>query len=212
MGATNGRSTIEDDVSAALRRAVGFAGLFALTAVAAIACTARTPQRVAGIATDRLIAQEALWQAEANGAPAIAFPSTLLARRKDPKVAAVLAEVQHELTADRAAAATRRNAVLQRMDEVRAERDLRESQRAVLSMKIDQAYAMAQDHGPGGATPAFKQNLMLLKIQAAKANGDAAQASRELNALSNRMMTLANAERARAATRLATVRDQMRGG
>lgn len=212
MEATSGHSTIEDDVSAALRRAVGFAGLFALTAVAAIACTARTPQPVAGIATDRLVAQEALWQAEANGAPAIAFPSALLARRKDPKVAAVLAEVQHQLGADRAAAAARRNAVLHRMDEVRAERDLRESQRAVLAMKIDQAYAMAQAQGPTGTTPAFTQNLTLMKIQAAKTNGDVAMASRELNALGNRMMTLANAERARAAVRLETVRGQLRGG
>jgi hypothetical protein len=97
------------------------------------------------------------------------------------------------------------------MDAVRAERDQRESQRAVLSMKIDQAHAIAQAQGAAD-TPGFRQELLLLKIQSAKTNGDIAMASRELNALSSRMMTLANAERARAAVRLETVRGQLRGG
>jgi len=212
MKVSSGHSTIEDDVSAALRRAVGFAGLFGLTAIAAVACTARAPQPAAGIATDRLIAQEALWQAEASGAPTITFPAGLVTRRNDPQVASVLADAQRQLVADRAAAAARRNKVLQRIVEVRADRDLRESQRAVLSLKIDQAYARAQQSGIAPSAPDFQQTLMPLKIQVAKVNGDAALASRELNALGNRMTTLADAEHSRAIAHLSAVRDQLRGG
>ncbi|MEH3123086.1 MAG: hypothetical protein PGN16_14105 [Sphingomonas phyllosphaerae] len=212
MEATSGRSTIEDDVSAALRRAFGFAGLFALTAVAAIACTARTPQPVAGIATDRLMAQEAMWQAEANDAQAIAFPPALLARRKDPKVAAVLADVQQQLTADRAASAARRTLVIRQIDEARAQRDLYESQRTVLSMKMDQAYAMMQQRGADRTSAASSHELTLLKAEAAKANGEVVLATRKLNALSERMLTLANADRKRATAHLEQVRSQLRGG
>lgn len=209
MEAMSRRSTIEDDISAALRRAVAFSGLFAMTAVAAIACT---PQPMAGIATDRLLAQEALWQAEANHASAIAFPSTLLARHKDPKVAAILAEVQKQLSVDRATSEARRNAVIRQIDEARAERDLHESQRTVLSVKIDQVYARQQQRSGEGMTPDRKQELMNLKIQAAKASGDAILASRKLKALTDRMVTLADAEQARANTRLESVRSQLRGG
>ncbi|VXC84984.1 hypothetical protein [Sphingomonas sp. 8AM] len=203
------RASIEDDVSAALRRAFGFAGLFGLTAVAAIACTARNPQPVTGIAADRLAAQEALWQAEVSGTPAIAFPAPLLARRADPKVAGLLAGAQHQLAADRTAAAARRTVVLNRMAQVRADRDLHESQRTVLSLKIEQAYGMAQQRRDD---PALQREVMALKIQAAKANGDIALANREMNVLNDRMMSLANAEHARAEGRLAAVREQLRGG
>ncbi|GAA4222827.1 hypothetical protein GCM10022253_32210 [Sphingomonas endophytica] len=212
MEASSGRTTVEDDVSAALRRAFGFAGLFGLTALAAIACTARTPQPVSGLAADRLMAQEALWRTEASGAPTIAFPAALLGRRADPKIAALLGEAQHQLAADRAAAAARRAAVLQRIAEVRADRDLRESQSAVLSLKISQTYARAQQRGPATDQAALRHDLLLLRIQAAKATGDAALASRELKALDGRMMTLAKAEHARAKQRLTAVRDQLRGG
>lgn len=209
MEAMSRRTTVEEDVSAALRRAIGFAGLFGLTAVAAIACTARNPQPVSGVAADRLMAQEALWQAEVNGAPAIAFPAPLLARRADPKIAAILAEAQHQLAADRTAAAARRHVVLQRMDEVRADRDLHESQRVVLSLKIEQAYLKAQQRG----TEAGQQpEVMALKVQAAKANGDIALANREMNVLNDRMMSLANGEHARAEGRLTAVRTQLQGG
>lgn len=212
MEATSRRATIEDDVSAALRRAVGFAGLFGLTAVAAIACTARTPQPVAGIATDRLLAQEALWQTELSGAPAIAFPPALLARRGDRAVASALTAAQQQLHTDRAAAAARRNVVLDRINELRADRDLHESQRAVLSLKIDQVYARAQQRGAAGDMPALQRELMPLKIQMAKVDGDAARASRALQVLSDRMMTLATAEHTRAERHLTAVRDQLRGG
>lgn len=209
MEATSRLTTVEDDVSAALRRAIGFAGLFGITAVAAIACTARNPQPVSGIAADRLAAQEALWQAEVSGAPAIAFPAPLLARRSDPKIAAVLAEAQDQLAADRTAAAARRGIVLRRMDEVRADRDLHESQRVVLSLKIEQAYLKAQQQGvDAGKLP----DVMALKVQAAKTNGDIALANREMNVLNDRMMSLANGEHTRAAGRLTAVRNQLQGG
>ncbi|MFK3891090.1 hypothetical protein [Sphingomonas sp. NPDC079357] len=212
MEVRSARVTVEDDVTAALRRAVGFAGLFGLTALAAVACTARSSQPASGITTDRLIAQEALWQAEVSGAPTIALPPALVARRADPKVAAVLADVQHQLAADRTAAAARRNMVLQRMTVVRADRDLRESQRAVLSLKIDQAYERAQQRGTGGNSDPLQHELAQLKVQMAKVNGDAAMANRQLNTLNDRMMALANAEHARAAQHLSAVRDQLRGG
>lgn len=212
MEAASGRSTVEDDIAAALRRAVGFAGLFAMTAVAAIACTARTPQPVAGIATDRLMAQEALWKAEAARAPAVAFPPALLARRKEPKVSAILVEAQQQLSADRSASAARRSAVLRQMDEARAERDLHESQRTVLLVKIEQAHMLMQQRGPAGMTPALQNDLASLKIQEAKSYGGVVLASRKLKALTNQMMTLANAEQARATTRLESVRSQLRGG
>ncbi|MEG8037947.1 hypothetical protein QP166_00770 [Sphingomonas sp. LR60] len=212
MEATSRRATIEDDVSAALRRAIGFAGLFGLTAVAAIACTARTPQPVAGSATDRLMAQEALWQTELSGAPAIAYPPALLARRGNHEVAAALTAAQQQLTTDRAAAAARRNVVLQRISELRADRDLHESQRTVLSLKIDQVYAKAQQRGTVDDTPALQRDLMPLKIQVAKVDGDAARASRELQVLNDRMLALATAEHRRAEQHLTAVREQLRGG
>lgn len=212
MEAASGRSTVEDDIAAALRRGVAFAGLFAMTAVAAIACTARTPQPAAGIATDRLMAQEAMWQAEATGTPAIAFPPALLARRTDPKVAAILAEMQQQLSADRTAAAARRDAVVRQIDEARAERDLHESQRTVLLVKIDQASALMQQRGPAGMTPALRRDLAALKLQEAKSYGGAVLASRKLKALTDQMVTLANAEHGRAAARLEAVRTQLRGG
>lgn len=212
MEAASGRSTVDDDIAAALRRAVAFAGLFAVTAVAAIACTARTPQPAAGIATDRLMAQEALWNAEATRASAIAFPPALLARRKDPKVATILAEVQQQLSADQSASTARRSAVLRQMDEARAERDLHESQRTVLLVKIEQASALMQQRGPAGITPGLQGDLASLKIQEAKSYGGVVLASRKLKLLTERMMTLANAEQARANTRLESVRTQLRGG
>ena len=212
MEVASGRSTVDDDIAAALRRAVAFAGLFAVTAIAAIACTARTPQPAAGIATDRLMAQEALWNAEATRASAIAFPPALLARRKDPKVATILAEVQQQLSADQSASAARRSAVLRQMDEARAERDLHESQRTVLLVKIEQAHALMQQRGSAGATPALERDLALLKVQEASSYGGVVLASRKLKLLTERMMTLAKAEQARADTRLESVRTQLRGG
>lgn len=213
--AATGHDTLNDDAAAALRRAIGFAGLFGLAGVAAIACTVRSTPPVAGIAADCLMAQEARWAAEANGAATIKVPAALQARRGEPAVAAALAEAQRQVQADRTAAETRRDRVIRRMDEVRADRDLRESQRSVLSIKVEQSYAergAALARGDTAAVRTLDAAIMSLRIQAAKVTGDAAIASRTLNALGAQIMAQATADRNYANERLDTVRMQLRGG
>lgn len=215
MEATSKRQrSLNDDAAAALRRAVGFAGLFGLAGVAAIACTARTPQPVAGVAADRLLVQEALWTAEASGAPAIALPRALAVRRADPAIAAELAAAQRRLVADRGAAAAGRDAVIRRMDEARADRDLHEAQRTVAALKLDQAYVQreaAEQRHDAAALAALDAQTTMLKIEAARATGASARASRTLNALNARMLAMATAEHARVAHELEAVRNKLRG-
>jgi len=208
-------TSVNDDAAAALRRAIGFAGLFGLAGIAAVACTARTAPAMTGVAADRLLVQEARWSAQAGGATSIGVPPALRTRRGDPVVAAALTEAQRQLVADRALATARRAAVVHRMDKVRAVRDLRESQRSILGIKIEQAYsdrATAQARGDAAASQALDARLLSLRIQAAKALGDAAIASRTLNMLSARIASLADADRQRAARKLAAVRSELRGG
>lgn len=214
-GAAGGEVLVNDDAAAALRRAIGFAGLFGLAGVAAIACTARADPPVADAATARLLVQEARWTARAEGAATIVVPPALGARRHDPSVAAALAEAQRQLHDDRAAAEARRDAVIRQMDEVRADRDLHESQRAVLEVKIDQAHAAraeATSHGDTAAVKAIDERLRSMRVETARSLDDATADSRALNALNARVMALVVADRRRAAQQRDDVRRQLRGG
>lgn len=215
MEATIARTTVNDDAAAALRRGLGFAALFGLAGVAAIACTARQPAPAAGIATDRLLVQEALWSAEANGASALVFPQPLRARHGDPMVAKAMTEAQQRFASDRQAAAARRDAIVRRIDEARADRDLNESRNTVVLLKLNEALgrrAAAQQRNDRAALPALDAEVQALKADAVKVGNGAANASRTANALVQQIATLVATDRARAAQRLEDVRASLRGG
>ncbi len=215
MEATIARNTVNDDVAAALRRGLGFAALFGLAGVAAIACTARVPQPVAGIATDRLLAQEALWNAEVSDAAEPAFSAALLARRADPAVARAIADARQRLVADRAMAASRRDAVLRQLEDARATRNLGESRNVVAMMKLDGVYAkraVAQQRQDVAALAALDAEARALKISGAAIVNDIAAANRTFTSLEQKIAADVARQHARAARQLADVRAQLRGG
>lgn len=215
MEATIGRKTVNDDAAAALRRGFGFAALFGLAGVAAIACTARAPQPAPGIATDRLLAQEALWNAEVSDAAEPAFAPALLARRADPAVAKAIADARQRLVADRAVATARRDAVLRQLDDARAVRDRNESRNTVVMMKLDSVLAQkaAAQQGQGAAAlSALEDQARALQIDAAGIANNVAAANRTMRALEQRIATFATQDKGRAARQLAAVREQLRGG
>ncbi|KQN91001.1 hypothetical protein ASE95_12090 [Sphingomonas sp. Leaf231] len=214
MEATIRGTTVNDDAAAALRRGVGFAALFGLAGVAAIACTARGAAPVPGPATDRLLAQEALWTAELTGASTLAFAPGLVARRNDPVAIAAMADARRRLMADAAAAEARRGVVLRRIDDARAERDLNESRNTVVMLKLDSALekrSIAQQRGDRVEYAAQDQAIRTLRIVSAKAINDAAAASRTINALGEQMAVLAARDRDHAQRRLDDVRAKLRG-
>ncbi len=215
MEATIARNTVNDDAAAALRRGLGFAALFGLAGVAAIACTARVPQPVAGIATDRLLAQEALWNAEVSDAAEPAFSAALLARRADPAVARAIADARQRLIADRAMAAARRDAVLRQLEDARATRNLGESRNVVAMMKLDGVYAkraVAQQRQDVAALAALDAEARALKISGAAIVNDIAAANRTFTSLEQKIAADVARQHARAARQLADVRAQLRGG
>ncbi len=215
MEATIARNTVNDDAAAALRRGLGFAALFGLAGVAAIACTARVPQPVAGIATDRLLAQEALWNAEVSDAAEPAFSAALLARRADPAVARAIADARQRLVADRAMAAARRDAVLRQLEDARATRNLGESRNVVAMMKLDGVYAkraVAQQRQDVAALAALDAEARALKISGAAIVNDIAAANRTFTSLEQKIAADVARQHARAARQLADVRAQLRGG
>ncbi len=215
MEATIARNTVNDDAAAALRRGLGFAALFGLAGVAAIACTARVPQPVAGIATDRLLAQEALWHAEVSDAAEPAFSAALLARRADPAVARAIADARQRLVADRAMAAARRDAVLRQLEDARATRNLGESRNVVAMMKLDGVYAkraVAQQRQDVAALAALDAEARALKISGAAIVNDIAAANRTFTSLEQKIAADVARQHARAARQLADVRAQLRGG
>jgi len=215
MEATIARNTVNDDAAAALRRGLGFAALFGLAGVAAIACTARVPPPVAGIATDRLLAQEALWNAEVSDAAEPAFSAALLARRADPAVARAIADARQRLVADRAMAAARRDAVLRQLEDARATRNLGESRNVVAMMKLDGVYAkraVAQQRQDVAALAALDAEARALKISGAAIVNDIAAANRTFTSLEQKIAADVARQHARAARQLADVRAQLRGG
>ncbi len=215
MEATIAPNTVNDDAAAALRRGLGFAALFGLAGVAAIACTARVPQPVAGIATDRLLAQEALWNAEVSDAAEPAFSAALLARRADPAVARAIADARQRLVADRAMAAARRDAVLRQLEDARATRNLGESRNVVAMMKLDGVYAkraVAQQRQDVAALAALDAEARALKISGAAIVNDIAAANRTFTSLEQKIAADVARQHARAARQLADVRAQLRGG
>ncbi len=215
MEATIARNTVNDDAAAALRRGLGFAALFGLAGVAAIACTARVPQPVAGIATDRLLAQEALWNAEVSDAAEPAFSAALLSRRADPAVARAIADARQRLVADRAMAAARRDAVLRQLEDARATRNLGESRNVVAMMKLDGVYAkraVAQQRQDVAALAALDAEARALKISGAAIVNDIAAANRTFTSLEQKIAADVARQHARAARQLADVRAQLRGG
>lgn len=215
MEATIARNTVNDDAAAALRRGMGFAALFGLAGVAAIACTARVPQPVAGIATDRLLAQEALWNAEVSDAAEPAFSAALLSRRADPAVARAIADARQRLVADRAMAAARRDAVLRQLEDARATRNLGESRNVVAMMKLDGVYAkraVAQQRQDVAALAALDAEARALKISGAAIVNDIAAANRTFTSLEQKIAADVARQHARAARQLADVRAQLRGG
>jgi hypothetical protein len=215
MEATIGRKTVNDDAAAALRRGFGFAALFGLAGVAAIACTARVPQPATGIATDRLLAQEALWNAEVSDAPEPAFAPALLERRGDPAVAKAIMATRRQLIAVRAAATARRDAVLRQLDDARAARDLAESRNAVVMMKLDGAFeqrAKTQQRHDTAALATVDADIRKLKIDLASIGNDVVVANRTVNALGQKIAAYAAQDKERAAQHLSDVRKQLRGG
>lgn len=210
MGAT----ATNDAAAAALRRAVGFAALFGLAGMTSLACTMRTPEPVSIAATDRLLAEEARLTAQLRGAEAIVFPTPLLARRHDPIVASALGTAQQRFVADRAAMETRRDRLAAQIGEARAERDLYESRRNVLLLKLEIAQdqrAAAQQRRDAPGVAALSPQIAAWRIEAAGIANGAARAAKRVNALEVQMATLARTTHAMTAQQLTQVQAQLRG-
>lgn len=206
---------LNDDAAAALRRAFAFAGLFGMAGLASIACTARVPDRVAIQGTDRLMAEEARLAALANGSETIAFPQTLLARRSDPHVAQSLAAAERRFTEERQAAAAQREALIRRIEDARAQRDLYEARRTVLRLKLDTALdarAAATQRHDQSTLASLAPQVRALQADVGAASEKAGIASARVNRLTGAIAAQARAFRARAATQRSAVQDRLRGG
>lgn len=185
------------------RRAIGVALLCGLAGVAALTVEHRPHAALPGPVVDRLWADEALFIAERDGAPAIAFPAALLARRNVPAVSGIIRETERRFADDRRILMARRDAIIRQIADTRAVVDLNESRRTVLRLQLDGSAPAA---GMAGSATVVAR----ARADEQSAGREAAVASRRLGDLSRAMVSLSDVAKARAAQRLAEVRGRLR--